>query len=143
MDSVTIILLNNKTNYLVNSKNIRYSGVTKLDQAEQWDIHHSKQSTDLRVNSYIYIKQSFEAQNFPIFTNRSRVWSINHLYHHAVFMDCEQQDKIFVIAGLNCAFGLSKSIHYSGDFVIVGFVSTYFTVIVPGFHMLFVITGSL
>ena len=41
------------TNYLVNNKNIRYSGVTKLDQAEQWDIHHAKQSTDLRVNSCI------------------------------------------------------------------------------------------
>ena len=39
------------TSYLVNSKNIRYSGVTKLDQAEQWDIHHAKQSPDL--NSYI------------------------------------------------------------------------------------------
>ena len=37
------------TNYLVNSKNIRYSGVTKLDQAEQWDIHQAKESTDLRV----------------------------------------------------------------------------------------------
>ena len=42
-----------KTNYLVNSKNIRYSGVTKLDQAEQWDIHQAKQSTAFRVNSYI------------------------------------------------------------------------------------------
>ena len=41
------------TNYLANSKNIRYSGVTKLDQAEQWDIHLAKESTDLRVNSYI------------------------------------------------------------------------------------------
>ena len=41
------------TNYLVNSKNICYSGVTKLNQAEEWDIHHSKQSTDLRINSYI------------------------------------------------------------------------------------------
>ena len=36
------------TNYLVNSKNIRYSGVPKLNQAEQWDIYHAKQSTDLR-----------------------------------------------------------------------------------------------
>ena len=41
------------TNYLVNSKNIRYSVVTKLDQAEQWDRHHAKQSTDLRVNNHI------------------------------------------------------------------------------------------
>ena len=24
-----------------------------LNQAEQWHIHHAKQSTDLRVNSYI------------------------------------------------------------------------------------------
>ena len=45
--------------------------------------------------------------------------------------------------------GPSKSIRYSGDFVIVGFVaagfiSTYFTVILSGFlEMLFVITGSL
>ena len=41
------------TNYLVNSKKIRYSGVTKLNQAEQWDIHHAKQSTDLHINSNI------------------------------------------------------------------------------------------
>ena len=39
------------TNYLINNKNIRYSGVTKLNQAEQWDIHHEKQSTDLRVTA--------------------------------------------------------------------------------------------
>ena len=32
------------TYYLVNNKNTRYSGVTKLNQAEQWDIHHAKQS---------------------------------------------------------------------------------------------------
>ena len=38
------------TNYLANNKNIRYGGVTKLNQAEQCDIHHAKQSTDLRVN---------------------------------------------------------------------------------------------
>ena len=49
--------------------------------------------------------------------------------------------------GVNCALRLSKSISYSGDFVIAGFaiagfVSTYFTVILPGFQMLFVITGS-
>ena len=50
-------------------------------------------------------------------------------------------------SGVNCALGPSKSIRYSGDFVIAGlvitgFVSTYFTVILPGFQMLFVITGS-
>ena len=44
--------------------------------------------------------------------------------------------------------GLSKSIRYSGDFVIVGFitagfVSTYFTVILRCFQMMFIITGSL
>ena len=42
-------------------------------------------------------------------------------------------------SGVNCALGPSKSISYSGDFVIAGFViagfvSTYFTVILPGFH---------
>ena len=80
-------------------------------------------------------------------------------------------------SGVSCALGLSKSIRYSGDFVIAGFViagfviagfviagfvimgfviagfvtagfviagfvSPYFTVILPGFQMLFVITGS-
>ena len=50
-------------------------------------------------------------------------------------------------SGVNCALGPSKSIRYSGDFVIAGFVkagfvSTYFTVILSGFQMLFVITGS-
>ena len=50
-------------------------------------------------------------------------------------------------SGVNDAMGPSKSIRYSGDFVVVGFVttgfiSTYFTVILPGFQMLFVITGS-
>ena len=48
---------------------------------------------------------------------------------------------------VNCALGPSKSIRCSGDFVIAGFViagfvSPYFTVILPGFQMLFVITGS-
>ena len=50
-------------------------------------------------------------------------------------------------SGVNRALGPSKSVHYGGDFVtarfiIPGFVSTYFTVILPGFQMLFVITGS-
>ena len=50
-------------------------------------------------------------------------------------------------SGVNCALGPSKSIRYSEDFVIVGFVmagfiSTYFIVILPGFQILFVITGS-
>ena len=43
--------------------------------------------------------------------------------------------------GANCALGPSKSIHYSGDFVIAGFVSTYFTVILPGFQMFFRYNG--
>ena len=32
------VLLKRITNYLVNNKNICYSRVTKLNQAEQWDI---------------------------------------------------------------------------------------------------------
>ena len=48
---------------------------------------------------------------------------------------------------VNCALGPSKSIRYSGHFVIAGFVITgfvsiYFTEILPGFQMLFAITGS-
>ena len=81
------------TNYLVNNKSIRYSGVTKLKQAEQWDIHQAKQSTDLRVNSYNCIKQSFEGQSFPILTNRSRVWLVNHLYHHSILLSASDRTK--------------------------------------------------
>ena len=55
-----------KIRYLVNNKSIRYT----VYQAEQWDRHHAKQSTDLRVNSYIYIKQSLEGQSFPILTRQ-------------------------------------------------------------------------
>ena len=48
---------------------------------------------------------------------------------------------------VNCELGPSKSIRYSGyfviaGFVITGFVSTYFTVFLPGFQMLLVTTGS-
>ena len=51
-------------------------------------------------------------------------------------------------SGVNWALGPSKPIRYSGDFVtvgfvVVGFVSKYFTVILLGFQMLFVITESL
>ena len=38
--------------------------------------------------------------------------------------------------------GPSKSICYSGDFVIAGLVSTYSSVILPGFQMFFVIRQS-
>ena len=50
---------------------------------------------------------------------------------------------IICYSGVNCAFGASKNIRYNGHFGIAGFVSTYFTVILPGFNqMFFVITGS-
>ena len=39
--------------------------------------------------------------------------------------------------------GLSKSIRNSRDFVIAGFISTYFTVTLPGFQMFFVLTAFL
>ena len=58
------------------------------------------------------------------------------MYHPAVFMDCERQGKIFVIAvRVNCVLGPSKSICYSGDFVIAGFIIAGF--VIAGF----VITG--
>ena len=61
--------------------------------------------------------------------------SVCHFYStlkSVVFTDCEISDRTFVFA-VNCAFGPSKTIRYSGDlaiagFVIAGFVSTYFTV---------------
>ena len=60
-------------------------------------------------------KAKLEGQSFPILTNGNRVWSINHLNHdHAVFMDCERQDKIFVIAGLIVRWG------HQNQFVIAG-----------------------
>ena len=75
--------------------------------------------------------------------------SVCHFYStlkSVVFTDCEISDKTFVFA-VNCALGPSKTIRYSGDlaiagFAIAGFVSTYFTVIQPGFQMFFVITWS-
>ena len=51
-------------------------------------------------------------------------------------------------SGVDYAMGPSKYNGNSGDFrviagfVIAGFVFTYFTVILPGFQMLFVIKGS-
>ena len=52
----------------------------------------------------------------------------------------------FRYSGVNCALGPSKSICYRGAYVIAGlviagFVSSYFIVILPGFQMLFIITG--
>ena len=38
--------------------------------------------------------------------------------------------------GVNCALGPSKSIIYSGDFVMAGFVSTYFNVILVDFQIM-------
>ena len=56
--------------------------------------------------------------------------------------DLPLHKRIIRYSGENCTLGPSKSIRYNGDFVIAGFVSTYFTVILPGFQMLFAITGS-
>ena len=80
-------------------------------------------------------------------TNRSRVWLVNHLYQHVVFSRVRALGQNIRYSGVNCALGPSKSILYIGDFVIAGsviagFVSTYFTVILLGFQMWFVITGS-
>ena len=60
---------------------------------------------------------------------------------HAVFTDCERQDKIFDILGKKVRWD-RQNLFVIAEFVIAGFVSTYFTVIQPGFYMLFVITGS-
>ena len=46
-------------------------------------------------------------------------------------MRCDRQNQ-FVIAGISLSIA---------GFVVAGIVSTYFTVILPGFQMLFVITG--
>ena len=98
------------TNDLVNSKNIHYSGITKLDQAEEWDIHHAKQSTGFCFSLREFFSPVLDfsqspptaprSPRMPILTNGCCVWSINHLYHHAVFTDCKRQDKMFVIVGL-------------------------------------------
>ena len=60
-----------------------------------------------------------------------------------VFIDhCEQLETVTVrYSGVNCGLGASKSNHYSGDFIIAGFVSTYFTAILPGFLEVFRFNG--
>ena len=62
-------------------------------------------------------------------------------------LTASDRTKYTLYSGVNCALVPSKLIRYSGDFVtagfvIAGFVSTYFAVILPGFQMLFVITRS-
>ena len=47
---------------------------------------------------------------------------VNHLYHRVVFTDWERQDKNIRYSGVNCALRPSKSIRYSEDFAIAGFV---------------------
>ena len=70
---------------------------------------------------------------------------------HVVFADCAdcaRLEKYSLYSGVNCALGPSKSmICYNrafiiAGFVMAGFVSAYLTVILPGFQMLFIITGS-
>ena len=58
------------------------------------------------------------------------------------FSNLKKNSQNIRYSGVNCALGPSKSIRYNRDFVIAGFVSTCSTVILPGFQMLFVITGS-
>jgi len=41
----------------------------------------------------LYLKmQSFEGQCFPVLTNRSRIWPVNHLYHHCD--DDSERDRV-------------------------------------------------
>ena len=71
---------------------------------------------------------------------------------HVVFADCAdcaRLEKYSLYSGVNCALGPSKSIRYSRDFdiagrgsFIAGFVSTYFSVILPGFQMFFFLIWS-
>ena len=63
------------------------------------------------------------------------------------FFQLRESGQNICYSGVNYALGPSKSIRYSGDFIIAGFViaefvSPYFTVILPGFQTLFFITGS-
>ena len=59
-----------------------------------------------------------------------------HVSLKKIFQCKKKNNKIFVIAG--------KIVRWDRQnlFVIAGFVSTYFTVILSGFQMLFDITGS-
>ena len=58
-------------------------------------------------------KAKLQGQSFPILTNRSRVWLVNHLYHHVVFTDCERQGKILRISTVKIN-SLKRGFHYSG-----------------------------
>ena len=56
------------------------------------------------------------------------------MINYAVFLrTASDRTKYISYSGVNCVLGLSKSIRYSGDFliagfVVAGFVSIYFTV---------------
>ena len=80
-------------------------------------------------------------------TSNSKTLSIKSscdFYSNLFFLLTAVSDRTkYLLQQGNCVLGLTKSIRYKGDFVIAGFVSTYFTVILPGFQMFFIITGSL
>ena len=50
---------------------------------ENFPCFHTEKG-DLWKNALVkdVLKQNFEGQIFPILSNRSRVWPVNHLYHH-------------------------------------------------------------
>ena len=118
---------------------------------------HYNEMPSYRKNMFVIAGSSLLLAKTPLFkkwktctvfllryrnTSRSLVdWEMlwEHEPHHS-FLEFSQT--------FMSVLGLSKSIRYSGDFVIVGFitagfVSTYFTVILRCFQMMFIITGSL
>ena len=81
---------------LVKNKNIHYSGVTKLNNGI-YTTHNSLQ-TCVWTATFKYSKALKDKVSLS-WKNRSCVWLVNHLYYQVIFIDCKQQDKIFVIAG--------------------------------------------
>ena len=41
----------------------------------------------------LYLKLSFDSQSFPILTNSSRVWHVNHLYHYPIELIGSEQNQ--------------------------------------------------
>ena len=131
------------TNYLVNNKNIRHSRVTKLSNG----IYTRKTVYRLMCEQLHLSKAKLWRSKFPYLDQYEPCLAYQMFVSSRRFYWLRATGQTIRCSGVNCALGPSKSIRYSGYFIIAGlvtagFVSPYFTVILPGFKMLFVITGS-
>ena len=105
------------TNYLVNNKNIRYSGVTKLN-----------------YGMYTTLKTVYRLAHKQLHLNKAKLWRskfpyLDHYESCLAYQPFVSSCRFYLLrttgqnirySGVNCALGPSKSIPYSRDFVIAG-----------------------